>query len=31
MDARFVFAVLAGAFGAAFIFAAITVARHVAN
>jgi hypothetical protein len=31
MDARFVFAALAGAFGAAFIFAAITVVRHVAH
>ena len=30
MDTRFVFAALAGAFGAGFIFAAITVVRHVA-
>jgi hypothetical protein len=31
MDPRFVFAALAGAFGAALIFATITVVRHISG
>jgi hypothetical protein len=31
MDSRFVFAALAGAFGAAFLFATITIVRHIAH